>query len=142
MSTTFWGLALLWLPVGVVASAVARMGPGVVFDIPAAELPMAAASLAVVAPCGLPLALGCRKLWHLGRRRTASVTGGVLGFVTVAATVFAGLLGPIAIVVYAAVLSLPVWLLVWLLDSSGSFGAISRRGRARPHPPKNRQEGR
>ena len=32
---------------------------------------MAVPSLVFVAPCGLPLALGCRRLWRLGFRRAA-----------------------------------------------------------------------
>ena len=75
---------------------------------------MSAGSLVFVAPCGLPLALGCRRLWRLGYRRSAWSAGTGLGTVTVAASLFAGLLGPLAIAVYAAVISLPVWI-AWLL---------------------------
>ena len=55
----FWALALLWLPAGVVAQALVRFLPAT--DGPPdqgmwlAAAPMAAASLAVLAPCGLPL---------------------------------------------------------------------------------------
>ena len=73
-------------------------------------VPMLAGSLVIVAPCGLPLALGCRRLWRLGYRRGAWWAGIVLGAVTVAASLVAGLLGPVAIALYAAVLSLPVWI--------------------------------
>ena len=66
----FWTLALLWLPAGVIATAVVRFGAD---GRPAAEpamwlatVPMLAGSLVPVAPCGLPLALGCRRLWRLG----------------------------------------------------------------------------
>ena len=86
----FWLLALLWLPVGVAAQA--ALGP-----------------LAVTVPCGLPLALGCRRLRRLGYRRGAWVAGIALGALTVWASVLAGLLGPVAIAVSAGVLSLPVW---------------------------------
>ena len=108
----FWALALLWLPVGVVATAVVRFGaePGFWMSIP-----MAAGSLIPVAPCGLPLALGCRRLWRLGYRRVAWTAGVGLGFLTVAASLVAGLLGPIAIAVYAVTLSLPVWAASWWL---------------------------
>ena len=115
----FWALALLWLPAGVVASAVVRFGvhpgpagePGAVLAL----LPMMAASLVPVAPCGLPLALGSRWLWRVGYRRTAWALGAIFAVVTVAASLVAGLLGPIAIAVYAIVLSLPVWALAWWL---------------------------
>ena len=116
----FWALALLWLPAGVVAQAIVRFGsdtgppaePGVWL----ATVPMMAGSLVPVAPCGVPLALGCRRLWWLGYRRGAWMAGIGLGAVTVAASVVAGLLGPIAIALYAVALSVPVWIAwYWLL---------------------------
>ena len=109
----FWPLALLWLPAGVMAQAVIRFGPSAVGFADAGEALAALGSLAVAVPCGLPLALGCRRLWRLGYRRAAWATGIGLGAVTVQATVVAGLLGPVAIAVCAAVLSLPVWI-AWL----------------------------
>ena len=66
----FWVLALLWLPAGVVAQALVRFMPetGTQADagLSAAMLPMLAGSLVLVVPCGLPLALGCRRVWRLG----------------------------------------------------------------------------
>ena len=109
----FWPLALLWLPAGVVAQAALRFPP----DAWSAAL-TADASLAVLAPCGLPLALGCRRLWRLGYRRGAWRTGIAFGAVTVAVTVVAGLFGPEAVAVCAAVLSLPVWAAWWWLARS------------------------
>ena len=106
----FWPLALLWLPAGFVASAVLRFGG--TGDWAAWLGGML--SLAVVAPCGLPLALACRALWRQGYRRSAWSAGLVLGALTVAAGLFAGLLGPVAIAVAATVLSLPVWAAWWL----------------------------
>ena len=117
----FWALALLWLPAGVVAQALVRFAPGLV-DAPGAGfsgLLMGAGSLVFVAPCGLPLALGCRRLRRLGYRRGGWWAWIGLGAVTVAASVVAGLLGPIAIAVYAIVLSLPVWLGWWCLARWG-----------------------
>ena len=115
----FWLLALLWLPAGVVAQAVFRFtlgeAPGPDPNMGLMMMVMAGPSLIIVAPCGLPLALGCRRLWWLGHRRTAWATAIGLGTATVAASVLAGLLGPIAIAIYAAVLSLPVWIAaLWL----------------------------
>ena len=109
----FWAPALLWLPAGVIASAVLRFGTE-----PAdwAMLPLSAVALLPVTPCGLPLALGCRRLWRLGYRSTAWTAGVVLGVVTVAASLVAGLLGPIAIAIYAVILSLPVWAAGWWLN--------------------------
>ena len=66
----FWGLALLWLPAGVVGQAIVRFGtdtgPPAEPGMWLATVPMMAVSLVPVAPCGLPLALGCRRLWWLG----------------------------------------------------------------------------
>ena len=111
----FWLFALLWLPAGVVGSSVVRFmqWPG---EPAPAQLLMMAISLLPVIPSGLPLALGCRWLWRLQYRRTAWAAGIPLGAVTVAATVVAGLLGPIAIVICAVVLSLPVWIAAWFLN--------------------------
>ena len=117
----FWALALLWLPAGVLATAAVRFlpGPGDVSGGAWLEMLLAGAGLLVVAPCGLPLALACRRLWRLHYRRLAWVAGIGLGAVTVAASLVAGLLGPIAIAVYAAVLSLPVWGTWWWLARRG-----------------------
>ena len=113
----FWLLALLWLPAGVMATAVVRFGTGT--GSPSGmwvmSMLMAAGSLVFVAPCGLPLAVGCRRLWRAGYRRAAWWVGIGLGAVTVAASLLAGLLGPLAIAVYAAVISLPVWIVSWWL---------------------------
>lgn len=111
----FWMLALLWLPAGVVATAVVRFVPEA-GPMWLATLPMMLVSLVPVAPCGLPLALGCRRLWRLDYRRTAWATGIVLGTLTVLSSLVAGLLGPLAIAVYAALISLPVWTAWWWLD--------------------------
>ena len=110
----FWPLALLWLPAGVALQAAVRFLPGDEVSAEpgmwAAAAPMAVATLAMLAPCGLPLALGCRRLWRLGYRKGAWTAGVVLGAATVAVALPAGLLGPVAIAVCAVLLSLPVWL--------------------------------
>ena len=76
-------------------------------------------SLAPIALCGLPLAVGCRRLWRLGYRRTAWGAGVGLGGVTIPVAVFAGLLGPFAIAAVAVVLGLPVWVAWWWLARHG-----------------------
>ena len=116
----FWALALLWLPAGVVATALVRFGadggPAAEPGMWLAAVPMMAGSLVPVAPCGLPLALGCRRLWWLGYRRAAWMAGIGLGAATAAASLVAGLLGPVAIALYAVVLSVPVWIAwYWLV---------------------------
>ena len=116
----FWLLALLWLPAGLVLQAAVRFG-GEADGAGAAgmwlmTMLMAISSLIFVAPCGLPLALGCRRLWRLGHPRAAWGWGIGLGALTVATSVLAGLLGPVEIAVYAAVLSVPVWIAwYWLV---------------------------
>ena len=80
---------------------------------------MIVSSLVVVAPAGLPLALACRRLWRLGHPRAAWAAFVVLGPATVAASLLAGLLGPLAIAVYASVLSGPVWIAVAVLSRGG-----------------------
>ena len=111
----FWLLALLWLPAGVAAQAALRFGPSASAFADSGEAMAVLGSLAVTVPCGLPLALGCRRLWRLGYRRGAWVAGIGLGVLTIPVTVFAGVLGPVAIAVGAVVLSLPVWIgWLWL----------------------------
>ena len=113
-SGRFWLLALLWLPAGVMAAAALRRpleeGLAAVTGIGPTTALTAAGSLVLIAPCGLPLALACRRLWRLGYRRGAWWAGIALGAVTVAAALTAGLLGPVAVAAYAVVLSLPVWI--------------------------------
>ncbi len=116
----FWPAALLWLPAGLVVQAFLRFAPEAASGEGSAGLwpailPMALVSLALAAPCGLPLALGCRRLWRRGYRRGAWVAGLVLAALTLGATVFAGLLGPLAVALAAVLLSLPVWIAaLWL----------------------------
>jgi len=112
----FFIVALLWLPAGLILSALLRgFGFGGGPDTPAMALLAPLLSLIVVAPAGLPLALACRQLRRLGYVRTTWAAAVVLAPATVAASLVAGLLGPLAIAIYAVVLSLPVWIAVALL---------------------------
>lgn len=104
----FWLIALLWLPVGLVATAVVR-GFGLPFE------PQAWLSLLVIAPCGLPLAFAWSAIHGLGHARTAGTVCGVLALATIVLSLIAGLLGPLGIAVYAIVLSLPAWILYAVL---------------------------
>ncbi|MDD9989659.1 MAG: hypothetical protein OXQ31_25560 [Spirochaetaceae bacterium] len=108
--------ALLWLPMGVAITAPLR---GLRLGADAGPWPMTAfmivSSLVVVAPAGLPLALACRRLWRLGRHVAAWVAFAMLAIATVAASLLAGLLGPLAIAVSATVMSVPVWIAVLVL---------------------------
>lgn len=115
----FWPLALLWLPAGIVAQAAARFGPDAIAAGTSgpwlATMAMEGLSLAPLVPCGLPLALGCRRLWRLGHRRGAWTAGVVLGAATVIVALPAGLLGPLAIAACAVAVGLPVWIACWCL---------------------------
>ncbi len=115
----FWPLALLWLPAGIVAQAAVRFGPDAVaagrLGPWLATMAMEAWSLAPFVPCGLPLPLGCRRLWRLGYRHGAWTAGVALGAATVAVTLPAGLLGPAAVAVCAVLVGLPIWLVWWWL---------------------------
>ena len=97
-------LAVLWLPVGIAATAPVRSMPWPV------EL-HAWLSLVVTAPCGLPLALACLRLRRIGYPGTAWAAFAVLAPATAVASLFAGLLGPVAIAIYALVISVPAWIL-------------------------------
>ena len=102
--------SLIWLPLGLVLTSIVRFPEQLASPMGWLSLLPALGSLIIVAPCGLPLALACRRLWRLGYREAAWAAMAVLGLVTVAATLVAGLLGPVAIAIYAVILSLPVWI--------------------------------
>ncbi len=114
----FWLVALLWLPIGIAATAVVR-GFGLPLE------PQAWLSLVVVAPCGLPLAFAWSAIHGLGYPGTAGAVCGILALTTVVLSLVAGLLGPIGIVVYAIVISLPAWILYVVLQLRESFLAPS-----------------
>ena len=100
--SSFILFALLWLPLGILL--VSPVGGMLMFAEPQAWL-----ALAVVAPFGLPLALACRALRRIGHPVLAWAAFVVLAPATVMAVLFAGLLGPLGIAIYAIVLSLPAW---------------------------------
>ena len=122
-TAVFWIWALAWLPLGIVVVTLVR--GNVVFIAPGSlpmmlmSLPAAVLSLIPVAPCGLPLALAWRQIRRLGHTEAAWATVSVLAPLTAIASLFAGLLGPIAIAVYAAVLSVPAWVVYAILRRRG-----------------------
>ena len=99
-------LPWLWLPAGIVVAAAVFRG-----NMPLLVDPQAWLALLVVAPCGLPLAGACRRLLRIGYRVTAWAVFAVLAPFTAVASLFAGLLGPVAILAYALVLSAPAWII-------------------------------
>ena len=94
---------LVWLPAGIVALGAFRGT-----ELPVE--PLAWLTLVAIAPCGLPLALACRRLRLRGYPRAAWAAFAVLAPATIASSLFAGLFGPLAIAIYAAVISMPVWI--------------------------------
>jgi len=110
-------LLSLWLPLAVVAQAVVRFGFGA---IPAPPMPgpmMAAAIVPLFVftwPAGIPLTIAVRRLYPLSQP-AAFGCAALLGPLTTAAATVGGLLGPVAVWIYAAVLSLPAWSVLWLL---------------------------
>ena len=104
MRCGFRALALLWLPIGIMPQAAVRFMPAA--GLPGEPLPWPEAR---AAGTSLVLFAACR----LHYRRAAQVTGIGLGAATVAASLVAGLLGPVTIAVYEIVLSLPVWGTWW-----------------------------
>lgn len=110
-------LLSLWLPVAVVAQAVVRFGFGAIPAPPTPGPMMAAAIVPLFVfawPAGIPLTMAVRRLYPRSRA-AAYGCAAVLGPLTAAAATVGGLLGPIAVWIYAAALSLPAWLLLWLL---------------------------
>ena len=108
----FIAFALAWLPLSIMAISLLRR---LAFLGDPATLLTALPPLVVTAPFGLPLALACRLIHGLPRPRMAWTAFAVLAPITAAASIVAGLLGPIGIAIYAAVLSLPAWLLYAVL---------------------------
>ena len=99
----FAAASLLWLPAGIVALTLVR-GFGLPPETDSWLL------LAVTAPCGLPLALAWLALRSAGWRRIAWTVFAVLGPLSVLGALAGGLLGPVGIAGYTAVLSLPAWI--------------------------------
>ena len=81
--------------------------------------------LALGAPRGLPLTLGCLRRWRLSCWRTAWMTGVGPGGVTIPEAMIVGLLVRVAIVVGAEVLSLPVWVALWWLATGDHGGRLA-----------------
>ena len=118
-TSVFWFWALAWLPLGIVIVSLARGTVGIATpgSLPSMLMsaPMAILSLIPVAPCGLPLAFAWRRIQRSGHPEAAWAAVAVLAPLTAFASLFAGLLGPIAIAAYAAVLSAPAWILYGIL---------------------------
>lgn len=121
-------LLSLWLPLAVAAQAFLRFGVGA---MPGPSMPgsMMAAILPLFVftwPAGIPLTVAVRRLHPLSQA-AAYGCAAVLGPLTAYAATVGGLLGPVAVWIYAAILSLPAWLVLWMLSSR--LPAAPRAGR-------------
>ena len=65
-------------------------------------------------PAGIPLTMAVRRL-HSRSEAAAYGCAAVLGPLTAYAATVGGLLGPVAVWIYAAILSLPAWFVLWLV---------------------------
>ncbi len=108
----------LWLPIGVVLQAVIRFGFGpaspdgllpMLFSLPAMIM-----GLAFAWPGGIPLTLALQRL-HVLSRPAMYACAAVLCPLTVGAATIGGLFGPLGIWIYSGIVSLPAWLVLWLL---------------------------
>lgn len=107
----------LWLPIGVVLLAVIRFGLGPVSPeglVPTLlSLPATIIGLAFVWPGGIPLTLALQRL-HAHSQPATIACAAVLCPLTVGAATIGGLFGPIGIWIYAGIVSLPAWLVLWI----------------------------
>ena len=102
-------IALLWLPVTIMFSTMARG-----FSIPLD--PEIWLSLWPTIFAGLPLAAACWLIYKRGNGRAAIITFLLAGVVTVLAAIIGGLFGPVGIFAYCAAASVPAWV-VWITIS-------------------------
>ena len=123
-------LLALWLPLAVAAQAFLRFGFGAMPlpPMPGSMMTAAIVPLFVFAwPAGIPLTMAVRRL-HQRDRVAAFGCAAVLGPLTIAAATVGGLLGPVAVWIYATVLSLPAWFVLWLLKRQERRSALQRPG--------------
>ena len=101
----------LWLPIGVLVASLLRfdLQPSMLFSLPAMIL-----GLVMAWPGGIPLTLALRLLHHHSRP-LAYGCAAVLCPLSVGAATVGGLFGPIGIWIYTAIISLPAWLVLWLV---------------------------
>lgn len=78
------------------------------------SLPAMLIGLAFAWPGGIPLTLALQRLHALSRPATYACVA-VLCPLTVGAATIGGLFGPLGIWIYAGIVSLPAWIVLWLL---------------------------
>ena len=111
-------LLSLWLPIGVVVLSVIRFGFDPSFStgfVPMLfSLPAMVFGLVFAWPGGIPLTRALERLHPVSRPATYACAA-VLCPLSVGAATIGGLFGPPGIWIYAGIVSLPAWLVLWLL---------------------------
>ncbi len=105
-SLKFWIPALSWLPGGIMAEEVLRVG-----SVSGMMAPASLVELVAVAPCGMPLALACKRLARSGYPGPALVAWAALGGAAVA-----GFSGTLPTGDQSLLLSLPAWVAAWRVE--------------------------
>ncbi len=115
--------ALLWLPLSLITVGVYTHGSRMI--LPSAEDGTTWNDLFVmllpVAPAGLFVAVPVFMMFAVKRPQIASLTALVIGLLTVLVTMVSGLLGPIAIILAAAVLSVPAWYFAYVMRKISKY---------------------
>ena len=103
----------VWLPVSILVLSLIRFGieGWSSFDDLQSGLATIGWLFLLTWPCGLPLTIALRKLYRRSRA-IAYLTAVVLIPLSAVAAITGGLLGPIGILGYTAVFSLPAWLIL------------------------------
>ena len=102
----------IWLPILVIALTIVRFGFENVLDNP--DWTQFLWLFALAWPAAIPLTLAVRLL-HRRSRILAYLCFLGLGIVSIFTATFGGLLGPVGVVGFTIVASLPAWLLLWIL---------------------------
>ncbi len=109
--TVFGFIAFTWLPAGIIFISFIRFGLSV-FQYAGGQ----GQGMMMFFSClsGLFLAFACRKLWLQERKVPMYTCAILLGPTSVLGVLMAGLLGPLMMLLYAAIISSPAWLLVFI----------------------------
>ena len=102
----------IWLPILVIALTIVRFGFENVLDNP--DWMQFLWLFALAWPAAIPLTFAVRLL-HRRSRILAYLCALGLGIVLIFTATFGGLLGPVGVIGFTTLASLPAWLLLWIL---------------------------
>ncbi|MCY4218271.1 MAG: hypothetical protein OXE56_03230 [Gammaproteobacteria bacterium] len=108
--------AFTWLPAGITLISFIRFGLSVFQNTGGAD------EIMLMFYCSLSgffLAFACKKLWFQERKTSTVMCAVLLGPITIFGVLIAGLLGPIMMLLYAAIISIPAWLAVFIFYKRG-----------------------